>query len=143
MAIGKGFVFQNAVLKRANHCWTFGLNPFCRGVLSGGALTYGTTYEGGMLTLNPSGPWRKNFKAKNVTATNISCHDRIREVFGFSNWTMDWTIPKIKKSTYSFDIQASFNVEPDNYEVKTDPDDGMVFQVGYDFDATITIIESW
>jgi len=133
MAIGQGFVFQNAVLEEVI------LNPegipdWCSTL--GGVASYQTTYEGGMLTLNPSGPWRKNLKAKNVNATNISCHDGSGNLLGFElKMTMQGPF---KKSPYHFDITASFTAGPDNYELKTD-DDGVVFQVGYDFDATITI----
>jgi hypothetical protein len=136
MAIGKGFVFQNAVIKEPPVGPSFEPLPWCTEL--GGALTYETTYEDGMLTLNPSGPWRQNFKAKDVKAINTSCHDQYGKFLGF-RLEMDGQFQKVKKSTYSFDIQASFDVEPGNYAVKTDPDDGMVYQIGYKFDATITI----
>jgi hypothetical protein len=131
MAIGQGFVFQNAVLKEPPVAGE--LPEWCAYVQ--GVVSYITTYEGGMLTLNSSGPWLKkgNLKAKNVTATNTSCHDPDGNLLGFRLEM----IGSFQKSTYSFDVQASFIVEDDNYEVKTD--DGMVFQVGHDFDAIITI----
>jgi hypothetical protein len=129
MAIGQGLVFQNAVLTAVD-----GPSP---PAACGGVVSYTTRYEGGMLTLNSSGPWLKkgNLKAKNITAINISCHDADGNLLGF---LLEMGGP-FQKSPYSFDIQASFVVKDDNYEVKTDPIDGMVFQVGYDFDATITI----
>jgi len=129
MAIGQGFVFQNAVLKEVV---LFDVPEWCS--LLSGVVSYQTTYEGGMLTLNPSGPWRKNLKAKNVNATNISCHDGSGNLLGLE---LTMTGPFIK-SPYSFAITADFDVTDDNYQVKTDSD-GVVFQVGYDFDATITI----
>lgn len=135
MAIGKGFVFQNAVLQAVGPVQEAEDLSWCTGL--DGAVAYETTYTGGMLTLNSSGPWLKkgNLKAKNVTAKNISCHDASENLLGFK-LMMDG---EFQKSNYLFDIQASFVVEPDNYQVKTDPDGGMVFQVGKDFDATITI----
>ena len=133
MAIGQGFVFQNAVLQVVV---PYSMPDWC--IDLGGAASYQTTYEGGMLTLNSSGPWleKGSLKAKNVTAINTSCHDGDGNLLGFE---LIMTGP-FEKSVYSFDIVASFTVAPDNYEVKTDSD-GVVFQVGYDFDATITIYE--
>jgi hypothetical protein len=137
MAIGKGFVFQNAVLQEPGPVPADAVPDWCANDL-GGVVAYVTTYEGGRLTLNPSGPWRQNFKAKGVKAINTSCHDEYGKFLGF-RLEMDGQFQKVKKSTYSFDIQASFDVKPGNYAVKTDPDDGMVYQIGYKFDATITI----
>ena len=133
MAIGEGFVFQNAVLEGVV-INPDGIPPWCLAL--GGLASYVTRYEGGMLTLNSSGPWLKkgSLKATDVTATNTSCHDGGGNLLGFK-LTMEGPLDK---STYSFIIDASFDVTPDNYEVKMDAD-GVVFQVGYDFDATITL----
>jgi hypothetical protein len=131
MAIGKGFVFQNAVLVEGPSP-VDGLPDWCQGL--GGVVAYETPYEGGMLTLNPSGPWRKNFKAKDVTATNTSCHDANGNLLGF-RLAMDGAFDR---PPYCFSIDASFNVTPDNYKVKRDSD-RVVFQIGYDFDALIDI----
>jgi len=135
MAIGQGFVFQNAVLQEVVPAES--IPDWCTALE--GVVSYETTYEGGMLTLNSSGPWleKGSLKAKNVTATNISCHDGSGNLLGFE-LTMEGSF---NKSAYFFDITASFTVAPDNYEVKTNSSDGVVFQVGYDFDATITISE--
>ncbi len=134
MAIGQGFVFQNAVLVGDPIEVPNPLPDWCSSL--GGLASYKTTYEGGMLTLNPSGPWKTNLKAKNVTAINTSCHDST----GLLGFNLTMTGP-FDKSTYSFNITADFDVTPDNYEVKMDSD-GVVFQIGYDFDATITIYYS-
>ena len=132
MAIGQGFVFQNAVLQEVV---PYDIPGWCTDLE--GVVSYQTTYEGGMLTLNSSGPWLKkgSLKAKNVTATNISCHDGSGNLLGFE-LTMEGPF---NKSAYFFDITASFTVTPDNYEVKTDSRNGVVFQEGYDFESTITI----
>lgn len=130
MAIGQGFVLQNLVLKEA----VGPDEPWCEG----GAFAYVTTYEGGMLTLNSSGPWLKkgSLKSTNVTATNYSCHDGAGNLLEF--W-LDME-GEFEKSDYSFVGGAHFIVSPDNYAVKVDAD-GAVFQVGYDFDAGIRIDE--
>jgi hypothetical protein len=133
MAIGEGFVFQNAVLKEVVGPIT---RPWCTDL--GGVARYQTTYEGGMLTLNSSGPWleKGSLKAKNVTATNFSCHDVYGNLLGF-RLVMSG---KFETTEYYFNIVAFFDVNPDNYEVKND-DNGVVFQRGYDFDARIIIHE--
>ena len=134
MAIGQGFVFQNAVLEEVVP--NQGIPDWCSPL--GGVASYVTTYEGGMLTLNSSGPWLKkgSLKGKNITATNTSCHDASGNLLGFQ---LTMTGPFIK-SPYSFTITADFivDVTDGNYQVKTDSD-GVVFQRGYDFDATISI----
>ena len=133
MAIGQGFVFQNAVLKEVVDPQ---IRPWCTDL--GGVVRYRTIYEGGMLTLNSSGPWleKGNLTAKNVTANNYSCHDAYGNLLGF-RLTM---VPEFEKTEYSFFIFAAFDVGPDNYEVKIDSD-RVVFQRGYGFDAIIDIYE--
>jgi hypothetical protein len=131
MAIGEGFVFQNAVLKNVVGPV---VRPWCTAL--GGVARYMTTYEGGMLTLNSSGPWLKkgSLKAENVTAYNYSCHDANGSLLSFKLFMY----PEFDKTDYSFEIAAFFDVGSENYEVKVD-DDGVVFQRGYDFDALIDI----
>lgn len=129
MAVGQGFTFQNAVLTVGPQ--DNGLPEWCS--LLGGAATYRTVYEDGMLTLNPSGPWKKNYKAKDVTATNYSCHG----ANGLIGFRLEMT-GQFDKSLYFYDITVTFNVGPDNYIVKPDADK-VVFHEGYNFGAEITI----
>jgi hypothetical protein len=132
MAIGEGFVFQNAVLAVSPEPQP--LHDWCDDL--GGAFTLMTVYNGGMLTLNPSGPWKKNYKAKNVTAINFSCHAADYSLLGFR--LLVEPTPFERPAGSQFRIEAGFDVMDDNYEIKVDPNDGMVFQRGYD-DLFVTI----
>lgn len=138
MAIGEGFVFQNAVLESVSELKGEMFPSWC--IPLGGSFAYETTYTGGMLTLNSSGPWLKkgSLKATDVEeATNISCHDSLGNLLGFQ-LTMGG---QFDKSIYTFGIEATFTVTPDNYQIKTDAE-GVVFQRGYYFGATITLGEA-
>ena len=133
MAIGQGFVFQNAVLQEVVSC-----TPCIYGECAIFSFRCETTYEGGMLTLNSGGPWlgKGSLKATNITAFNLSYHDADGNLLEFVLTMMG----QFNKSGYGFLIVAGFVATPDNYEVKVDSD-GVVFQVGNDFDAVIWIRE--
>ncbi|MBW1895727.1 MAG: hypothetical protein JRI47_01585, partial [Deltaproteobacteria bacterium] len=67
MAIGQGFVFQNAVLEKAESLFNADNN----------VIGYTTTYTGGRLTLNSQGPWldKKKYQATDIDAINVSSRD--------------------------------------------------------------------
>ena len=126
MAVGEGFSFQNAVLQSVSGPIAI-LSP-CGG--SAGAFV--TTYTGGDLTLNPSGPWDDNIKIRDVTATNMSGMDNGKRFFILSfSGTSD--------SGVFVDVTATFCEGADNYKRQETKNGKPVFQEGYDFDAEIDI----
>lgn len=132
MAIGQGFILQNAVLTVAPVPTTTDETSWCNGV----ALT--TIYEKGRMTLNPSGPWLKKGTLidRDVKAINISCHDTEWKLLGF-RLKIEGIFEKFAQLPYS--VEASFDATPDNYVAPYLDEDGIMVQKGYGFGATITI----
>jgi hypothetical protein len=135
MAIGQGFVFQNAVLTVAPVQLKEPLPSWCDGV-----AVYETIYENGRLTLNPSGPWLKKgtLRDRDVKATNISCHGSDGALLGFTLTIKDESFEEFAELPYF--VEASFTTDQDdsNYKIFVD-EDGITVQKGYNFDATIVI----
>jgi hypothetical protein len=129
-ALGEGYIFNQAKLVTVEGGgFTVGTDPF--------VYAYKSTYTGGKMTLNPSGPWcdAGTLKAKNVTAINYSSQDPpLTGVLKFhliieGNFT--------NAPGYHFIIDAMYEGQP---EVKYDETTGLpVFQRGMDYDVTITI----
>lgn len=126
MAIGQGFVFQKGVLESVEAYGEEGWD-------------YKTTYSGGMLTLNPTGPWLKRgmLKASNLTAENYSTvdgegnlHFRLLMAGTFDN------------APYSFEIQVTYDGTPETYRIKYDEDGNPVFHAGTKYEVAITITEA-
>jgi hypothetical protein len=128
MAVGEGFVFQNAVLESV----VVGMVPIPGQV--GMQPGWVTTYTGGRLTLNPSGPWDDKIILRDVTATNMSSRDG--NGYLFFTLSFSGTDPK---SGATVDVTATFYANDDNYEKKETKKGKPVFQRGYDFDAEIEI----
>jgi hypothetical protein len=126
MAIGQGFVFQNAVLESVE-------------VYGKDGWDYKTTYTGGMLTLNSTGPWLKKgmLKARNLTAYNYSTvdgegdlHFQLLMTGSFDN------------AAYSFDIVVTYDGTPETYQIKYDANGDFEFQMGVNYNVKIEIYET-
>jgi hypothetical protein len=95
-------------------------------------LYFTTTYTGGRLTLNPSGPWRDNIIVRDIGATNLSGWDDAgKRVFILS-------LQGMSTSGVPVDVTTTWCETNNNYErqvTKNKP----VFQQGTGFTATITI----
>ena len=118
-ALGDGFIFKQAKLDA---------------ILDMGGGTYITTYVGGVLNLNSSGPWLNfgKLKAVNVTATNTSTFDGATGILDFViEFEGTFTHPGVH-----FKLVASYHGNP---EIKYNDEDKMVFQRGSDFDVKIII----
>lgn len=118
-ALGDGFIFKQAKLTQ---------------VIPLATDTYETTYEGGVLILNSSGPWLNfgKLKAVNVTATNTSTFDNATGILDFViEFEGEFTHPG-----FHFKLVASYHGQP---EIKFNDEDEMVFQRGSDFEVKIII----
>ncbi len=126
MAVGQGFVFQHGILETAVPSDIQGWD-------------WKSTYTGGMLTLNSSGPWLKkgNLQAKNLVAANYSHIDED----GNLHFQLAMT-GSFEKTNYSFEIQASFSGTPDTYEIKYDEYGNFEYQAGIDYDVVMRIYET-
>lgn len=124
MALGEGFIFNQAKLQSVEASDLAG-------------YTYKTTYVGGKLTLNSSGPWLESGKlrATHVTAINYSTQDPplTGELTFLIKLEGDFD-----KVPYHFVIEATYIGQP---EVKYDDLGNPVFQRGMDFEVTITITQ--
>ena len=142
MAVGQGFILQNVVLEDTVFCETPGCNlPLEHPCSYSEEWTYETTYRGGFLRLNSKGPWLKKGKLKDATdleATNYSYVDQDQNLH-FCLTISDDTFDRVQNVSY--DIVATFDGTPDNYQMKYD-EEGPVFQRGYDFDAEIMITDT-
>jgi hypothetical protein len=140
MAVGQGFILQNVVLQSVEEC-AGEADQWC-GLATGDPCysnqwDYKTTYEGGFLRLNSKGPWLKKGKLKDATdlqATNYSYVDQDNNLHFCL--TINDAFDRVQNVSY--DIVATFDGTPDNYQMKYD-EDGPVFQKGYYFNAVITI----
>ena len=121
MAVGRGFMFQNAVLESV--------------VPTGNADEYFTTYTGGRLTLNSKGPWleKGNLKAKGVTVQNISRFDNDTGYLEFT-LTMSGSFDRVPDSY--FDITATYAGYP---RIQIDGDGIWLFQRGRGADIDVVI----
>ena len=126
MAVGEGFSFQNAVLESF---FTASVKSPC----GGGTLpVYVTTYVGGRLTLNPSGPWDDNIIVRDITATNLSGFDNGKRFFIL--WFLGTS-----ESGVDVEVTATFCEDTDNYKRQVTKKGEPVYQMGYNFDAIIEI----
>lgn len=128
MAIGEGFIFQNAVLESVDNELGSADSPCGGGILP----VFVTTYTGGELTLNPSGPWGDNIKIRDITATNLNGLDEGKRFFILS-------FSGTSESGVFVDVTAYFCEDDDNYERQETRKGKPVFQKGYNFDAVIEI----
>jgi len=121
MAVGEGFIFNQAKLQMVEASD----NP---------AYMYKTTYVGGKLTLNSSGPWLQSgiLRATKVTATNYSIQDSVTGELSF----LIMMAGDFDKVPYTFTITATYQGQP---EVKYDDMGRPVFQRGTDFEVEIKI----
>lgn len=126
MAIGQGFVFQNAVLESVE-------------VYGKDGWDYKTTYTGGMLTLNSTGPWLKKgmLKARNLTAYNYSTVD----AEGNLHFQLLMT-GSFDNAAYSFDIVVTYDGTPETYQIKYDENGAFEFQMGVNYNVEIEIYET-
>lgn len=121
-ALGQGFIFKKAKIMEGGVVGPDG---------EGG---YTTTYVGGELILNSSGPWlnKKKLKATGITATNYSKFDNTTGHLQFS-LTFGGKFDKVE---VYYAVLAEYDGYPDfKYDEYGEP----VFQRGYDFDVTILI----
>jgi len=127
-ALGEGYIFNQAKLVSVEGgSFQVGADP--------NVYAYKSTFTGGKLTLNPSGPWcdAGTIKAKNVTAINYSSQDS--PPMGILKYHL--TIEGDFAPGYRFIIDATYEGQP---EIKYDETTGLpVFQRGTDYDVTITI----
>lgn len=124
MALGEGYVFNQAKLV------TVVPSP-------DPAFTYMTTYAGGMMTLNPTGPWCDSgtLKAKNITAVNYSSQSPV--LTGILKFYLRFEGDFYNAPGYHFVVEATYEGQP---EVKYDELTGQPsFQRGMDYEVTITI----
>jgi hypothetical protein len=142
MAIGQGFVFQNAIL-------TVGPVPLMKKPeWCDGAVAYETIYANGRLTLNSSGPWltKGTLIDRDVIAVNTSCHTQDGALLGFrlkigidpDNEVFEQFAELPYTVEANFDIEFDADGLPTNYKIFED-EDGITVQKGYYFGATITI----
>jgi hypothetical protein len=127
MATGKGFMFQHAILEEAT------LNP---------DNSYTTTYIGGELTLNPSGPWAskvkgkkpfRTLKASDITATNHSTYDPVTGKLIF-----ELTFGgKFDNANLSYCAKATYDGFP---QIKLDDEGKPVFQRGFSPEFKVEIV---
>ena len=115
MAVGDGFVFQNAIL--ANVVGPYSASSECEG-----CVYYITTYSNGQLTINPNGPCGK-FKGIIPAATNFSYH------------LADGTLMKFDLHIPEKGVTAKWSNYGNNYRMQIDEYGAYVFQTGDDFDS--------
>ena len=122
MALGEGFIFNQAKLQSVE-------------ASDDPNFMYKSTYVGGKLTLNSSGPWLKSgiLRATHVTAVNYSSQNP--PLTGALTFLIKLE-GDFDKAPYHFVIEASYQGQP---EVKYDELGNPVFQRGMDFEVTITI----
>ena len=121
MAVGDGFVFQNAVL--TNVAGPYGASDSdCSGCIA----KYVTTYSNGQLTINPNGPCGK-FKGIIPAATNISYHDQ------------DGNLMKFVLSIPEKGVTATWINYGNNYKMQTDEYGAYVYQMGSEFDSIMLL----
>ncbi len=117
MAVGDGFVFQNAVLTNVQGPWVAN-DLDCLGC----KIKYITTYSNGLLTINPNGQCGK-FKGIIPAATNISLHDQ------------DGNLMKFVLSIPEKGVIATWINYGNNYKMQTDEYGAFVYQMGSEFDS--------
>lgn len=131
-ALGEGFILNQAKLVN--------VVPWAAPVPGSGDVNvyaYKSTYAGGMLTLNPSGPWcdAGTIKATNMSITNYSSQDP--PLTGVLKFHLVLAGTFNNAPDYSFTVHALYEGQP---EVKYDPYTGLpAFQRGMDADVTIEI----
>jgi hypothetical protein len=135
MAAGEGFDFQNAVL---NHVAIPQqpipvVNPCGLGGPLNATGYYLTTYTGGRLTLNPSGPWRDNIIVNDITAINLSGLDEGSKKFFILSFSGTST------SGVPIDVTVTWCEANDNNYVVQGTKNKPVFQQGTVFNASIDI----
>ena len=153
MAVGQGFVFQNAILAEGKKpVWYNNLSvlicvpgtgcdlevPPALTLPTSTVYVIKTVYENGRLTLNSSPKkWltKGSLQDKDVTATNYSFHDATYKLLGFQMRM----VGSFDNASYSYDITATFTAEGDNYKPPFLDEDGIMVQKGYRFGATIKI----
>jgi hypothetical protein len=123
MAVGDGFVFQNAILANVQGPWRAN-DLDCLGC----KIKYITTYSNGQLTINPNGPCGK-FKGIIPAATNISLHDQ------------DGNLMKFVLSIPEKGVTATWINYGNNYKMHTDEYGAYVYQMGSEFDSIILTCE--
>jgi hypothetical protein len=124
MALGEGYIFNQAKLVNVE-------------ASNNVDYTYMTTYAGGMMTLNPSGPWCDSgtLKAKNITAVNYSSQNPV--LTGILKFYLKFEGNFDNAPGYHFVVEAWYEGQP---EVKYDELTGQPsFQRGTDYEVTITI----
>lgn len=126
MAVGEGFIFQNAVL---DSVVIGGVESPCGG---GFLPAYVTTYEGGKLTLNKKGPWADAIKVSGITATNFSGYDA-----GMKFFVLEFA--GMSANDVVVDVTATWCETGDNYVRQETKKGKPVFQLGFGFDAVIDI----
>ena len=130
MALGEGYIFNQAKLVTVEGGgFTVGTDPF--------TYAYKSTYTGGKMTLNPSGPWcdAGTLKGKNVTAINYSYQDP--PLIGVLKFHLTIEGDFANAPGFHFVIDATYEGQPEVMYGKTT---GLpVFQRGMDYEVTITI----
>lgn len=131
-ALGEGFIFNQAKLVN--------VVPWAApapGSSDINVYAYKSTYGGGMLTLNPSGPWcdAGTLKATSMSITNYSSQDP--PLTGILKFHLVITGTFDNAPDYNFIVHAQYEGQP---EVKYDPYTGLpAFQRGMDADVAIEI----
>jgi hypothetical protein len=134
MAVGEGFDFQNAVLTGVVYSPALIAAPCGDGGPPVATVYYITTYSGGRLTLNPSGPWRDNIIVRDISATNLSGLDSAGKRFFVLSFS------GTSASGVFVDVTATWCEANDiNYERQVTKNGKPVFQQGTGFNATIEI----
>lgn len=134
MAVGEGFVFQNATLESVTPLTALPTEMIPACASSGSVPGYQTTYTGGRLTLNPSGPWEDDITVRDIAATNYSGQD--------SNGKRFFTLVfgGVSRDDVEVDVVATWCETEDNYRRQvTKKKAKPVYQKGTGFEAEITI----
>lgn len=123
-ALGEGYIFNKARLV---------------GVVGSDNPSYASksTYEGGEMTLNPSGPWcdAGTLKARGITVVNYSSQSPV--LTGVLSFYLKAEGVFENAPGYGFVIEAWYTGQP---EVKFGEESGRpIFQRGTDYEARITI----
>jgi len=123
MALGDGFIFRKAKIDENGAVGPDALGGFT------------TTYIGGELILNSSGPWlnRGKLKATNIEATNYSIFDPNT---GYLQFKIEFCGEFDNAPGTYFKVVAWYNGQP---EMKGDRNGYPVFQRGFDFETRILI----
>ena len=129
-ALGEGYIFNQAKLVTVEGgAFVIGDDPY--------TYAYKSTYTGGMMTLNPSGPWcdSGSLKAKNITAVNYSTQNPV--LTGVLKFHLRFEGDFDNAPGYHFVVDAWYEGQP---EVKYDELTGQpAFQRGMDYDVKIDI----